>query len=132
MIGKNAGGILLMIGGALMLLAPHVSQFNIPFLPVAKQDGAWVVVIEDTEQRSKEVAIIYNAFDYWKSVESRGLKRRWYDSNSDEAAEYKTAIDKVSLPALVIQSRDGKQLYAGSLPMTVDGLDETIARVTGL
>jgi hypothetical protein len=132
MIGRVAGGILLMIGGALMLVAPHVSQFNVPFLPFAKQEGSWVVVIEDTEQRSKEVAIIYNASEYWKSIESRGLKRRWYDINSDEAAEYKTAIDKVSLPALVIQSRDGKQLYAGSLPMTVDGLDSTISRATGL
>lgn len=129
MNSRQLGSWLMVIGGLALMVAPWIDQLAIPFAgPIIKQDGAWVIMIEETEERTPELAIVFNATKYWKELETRGLRYRWYDIDSDEASKYRGG----PAPRLVIESKDGKQLHDGPMPMTIEGLDAIVRKVTGL
>jgi hypothetical protein len=129
---KIVASLLMMFGGLLML-ATVVSKFDldIPIVDV-KQAGAWVIVVEETESRSIETAKIFNAADFWKSLESRSLKWRWYDPQSPNAEQYKNDLTNIDLPAILIQTKEGKVIAKQSLPKTLDEVDAVIKKATGL
>jgi hypothetical protein len=106
-----------------------VDGCNLP-LPIVKADypDAWVVVIEETEDRKPEFSKIMVS-DFWSGLEARGLKHIPYDHESDEAKPYK---DKAkSIPWLLILASDGRVLRSQEMPKTVDELDKIVKGATG-
>lgn len=109
--------------------------------PVSK--AAWVVVVEETEQRTPAVASVLNDLAYWKSLTPRGLGWRFYDQNSPDAKAKKydqITKDKdgreVPLPRLILLDRDGKDPLTGGkpvaspLPATTAGIDALLKGVS--
>lgn len=97
---------------------PHVQQ-NHP--------GAWVIVLEETGERSKEVAAILNS-ETWAKIEERELNRRAYDDDMDEAKKY---LDGQPLPQLLFLAADGKVLKRCPVPASVEAFDKLCKEVTG-
>lgn len=103
-------------------------------IDISKTEGAWVLIIEQTEARSTEAAKLMRDLPYWQSLETRGLKWRHYDYDSDDAKPYRPLADEVGMPAVIVIGGQGelvgKVLAEFSLP-SKDGLDEKIKEATG-
>jgi len=69
-----------------------------PVIDITKTEGAWIVVVEQTEKRTLEQAKLMRDLPFWKSLESRGLKWRHYDYDADDAVEFRKLSDDVGLP----------------------------------
>lgn len=111
--------------------------FKIPIIDdadPAKTEGSWVVVVEQTEDRTPDVARILSNINYWKSFEKRGLKWRHYDYDADEAEAYRPKADEVGLPATIIVGGKGdilgKVLAAFRLPTDLEVLDTKVTKAT--
>lgn len=127
---RGIAAILAVAAMAAALLVP--ADCDMPdVLPVPKpnHEGAWVVVLERSENRPELVTEILNDATWKPSLESRGLHYRTYDDQTEDGKAYIDAVD--SLPAVVIVAKDKTVLHKGPLPATVGELDELIAEVTG-
>jgi hypothetical protein len=125
---KYLAAILMMVGGLLLLLSPLVSFDG---LLSVDGEGAWVLIIEETADRSPVVARLLADQEYWKSLESRGLRWRPYDVDSPDAEAYRGKATEVGLPALLIVAKDGTPLLAKPAPATTQGVDADVRRYTG-
>lgn len=92
---------------------------------------AWVVVIEETSQRTPEVAKVLADVAAWNAL---GVKWRFYDQDDAYAkiAGYKRTADKanVALPALLLISDKGDPITAVPLPKTVADIKAKIEEVS--
>ena len=110
-----------------------IPPFVEPKVDPAKTEGSWVVVVEQTEQRTPEVAKLLRDLPWWQSLEARGLKWRHYDYDAADAVGYRKLADDVGLPAVAIVGGagelSGKVLAKFKLP-TKDALDAKIKEAT--
>jgi hypothetical protein len=103
-----------------------------PVVDPADTEGSWVVVVEQTEQRTLEQAKLLRDTQYWQSLETRGLNWRHYDYDSADAKAYRAQADAVGMPAVVIvlgKGDVGKVLAKFPLPAK-DELDAKIKEAT--
>lgn len=72
-------------------------------------EGAWVILVEETEDRSKYIdwLLIQQDASLWQSLSDRGIKWRWYDDDSADAAKYKKDADKTGLPSILVYDKSG-------------------------
>ena len=97
----------------------------------AKGKVAWLIVIEETSQRTPETAKVLADIAGWNSL---GPKWRFYDIDDAYAktAGYKRTADKanVALPALLLISDKGDAITAVPLPKTVADVKAKIEEVS--
>lgn len=86
--------------------------------PVPSGKVAWVLVVEETAERTPEVAAVL-LDPWWKSS---GIKFRIYDKDMPEAADAVKAVGAIKLPAVVITDKAGNVLRKGELPRTIDAV----------
>ena len=125
---KYLSAILMIVGGLLLLLSPLISFDG---LVSVDGDGAWVLIVEETAERSPVTARLGGDQEYWQSLEKRGLKWRFYDVDSPDAESYRDKAKEVGLPALLIVAKDGTPLLAKPSPATTQGVDADVRRYTG-
>lgn len=132
---KQAMPLILIALGLVLAFAPVPSVLPLPIFDDAdptKTEGSWVVVIEETEDRTPEVAKVLTNDKFWAGLESRGLRYRIMDVSTDEARPYRALSDKLGIPCvLVIAVPDGTVLAEEKLPGTLDGLDAIVSKATG-
>jgi hypothetical protein len=107
-----------------------VDGCNLP-LPIVKADysGAWVVVIEETEDRTPEMSKIMVS-DFWSGLKDRELNYAPYDDDSDEAKPYLKHAKTIPW-LLILRREDGHVLRSQEMPKTVDELDRVVKGATG-
>lgn len=103
-------------------------------IDISKTEGAWVLIIEQTETRSLETAKLIRDIPYWQSIQARGLNPRPYDYDAPEVAPYRATADAIGLPAVIIIGGKGELsghvLAKFPLPSKAE-LDAKIKEVTG-
>lgn len=110
-----------------------IPPFVEPLVDPAKTEGSWVVVVEQTEQRTPEQAKLMRDTAWWLSLEKRGLWHRPYDYDSPDAVPYRKLADEVGMPMVLIilgKGDVGKVLGKDKLT-TKEALDAKIKKVTG-
>ena len=127
-MGKYFAAALMIVGGLLLLLAPMLPQDG--FLAV-DAEGAWVVIVEESSERSPVTARLLGDQEYWQGLEKRGLNWRIYDVDLPEAQTYRAKAEEAGLPALLIVAKDGTPLLAKPAPATTQGIDADVRRYTG-
>ena len=117
----------------LLLLSSGKGGGIVPIRPVDPLTGAWVVVVEETSQRTPEITKVVTDAAFWQSVRDRGLNWIIFDKDQPEAAGQVKALSG-KLPGLVIQTpgQQSKVLYAGELPKTKEEINALIRRHAGL
>ena len=103
----------------------------------AKLANAYVLIIEESSERTPQVARLLGNSAYFDSLGSRKITWRVYDKDSPDAKSYVEAAEKVGLPAILILTKVGNEekgtlVAAKSSPPTTELLDEWIRKVTGL
>lgn len=91
--------------------------------PVPVVDTAWLVVLEESSERTPDAAAVIRA------LPSLGFAFRVYDDDSADAAGYLDAANGVSRPTLLVLDKNGNLLRAVGLPDTVDGLKRLVGEV---
>ena len=124
--------VVLILGG---VAAPHLPRpdIDVPFVSPQTYPGAEVIVVTDLTngEPSVEVALILGADKYQTGLEARGLG--WRELQAGQLSpSLKAIVDKSGTPALVIVSKEGKLLYSGKLPDSVESLDRCVKETTGL
>lgn len=128
---KVAPALLMVIGGLVLLVAPWIDSIPMVTPAPVNIEGAWVVVVEETAERSPAVARIQSEASYWQGLEKRGLKWRFYDVDSPDAASYAKPAKEAGIPAVVIADPEGKLLAAKPIPATTEGIDALVREATG-
>lgn len=101
-------------------LPPDVIVVPVDPTPTPITGVAWVIVIEETAERTPEIAAIH-ADPFWATVKSR-----WYDGDSPDAASAVKATSGIKRPCLLLIDAKGKKLFAGPLPETVAAIKARI------
>lgn len=89
----------------------------------------WLIVIEETSERTPDAAKVLGDAAYWLAVRARGHKYRFYDKDSKEAKDlkYVAKVAGVGLPALLVLDAAGDVVGTpGPLPKTTAGIDALI------
>lgn len=83
--------------------------------PVA---AAWVIVVEQTEQRTPAVAAVLSDVAMWKRIEAKGVKWRVYDADSPDAKakRYDAVAAPIGLPCVILLDATGAVVGAYKLP----------------
>jgi len=87
----------------------------------------WLIVVEETGERTPETAAVLGDAAYWLALRAKGHKFRFYDRDSADAKRLgyvKAAGD--ALPALVVLDATGAVVKAVKLPATTAGVDAMI------
>ncbi len=120
--------ILLAIAGAGLLLSG--SGLELPSWSfVAKDPSAWFVILEESDDRDLDLAVLLQNKSWRDSLVERKVNFRVYDDDQPEAASYAKAINE--RPAYHIVSLTGKVLKKGIAPKTAKQADALIAEVIG-
>lgn len=93
--------------------------------------GSWVVFVEESSERTAEMAKIIGDADYWQTYVSRDLKWRVYDDDSPDAASYLDVANSVGIPAMIVLSPEGKVLSKTKVPASTTAIDMIVKEVTG-
>lgn len=119
----------LAIAGVLFVIEP--SGCKLPVVPIVSKvyPDAWVVIIEESSERTKEAALILQDWTWRQSLEERGINFRTYDDDQKEAEGYKKL--NLSLPAIVFILPDGQVVKTAKLPKDKKGVENLILEVTG-
>lgn len=138
---NRAAAVVLLVVGLVVAFGPRGCESDGWTLPIPtptpddrvdpdKTAGSWVLIFEETANRSPEAAAVIRAADVWaKTLEGRGLKYRRYDV--DQADQYRPFFSRLELPAVVIIDAGGTVLDSGPLPESVDQLDTMTREATG-
>jgi hypothetical protein len=120
--------VLLAIAGAGLLLSG--SGLELPSWSfVAKDPSAWFVILEESDDRDLDLAVLLQNKPWRDSLVERQVNFRVYDDDQPEAASYAKAIDE--RPAYLFVSLTGKVLKKGIAPKTAKQADALIAEVIG-
>lgn len=107
------------------------SGFELPsFSVVAKDPSAWFVILEESEQRDIDLAILLQNKPWRDSLTERKINFRVFDDDQPEAESYAKVIDE--RPAYLFVSLTGKVLKKGTAPKSVKQADKLISEVMGL
>lgn len=91
----------------------------------------FAVVVEESGQRTADVAKVLGDLVYWKSVEAKGVRFMFYDKDAQwpKQSGYLDAIQRsnLQLPALLLLSKDGDLVSIGQLPKTTKDVDAKLA-----
>ena len=101
--------------------------------PVVKADKVWLIVVEETSQRTPTTSKVLGNSDFWLSVVTRGHSFRHWDVDSAEAkaSGYGDHARKVGLPALfIVDKATDKTLKVVPLPSSVSGIEQEMKGVT--
>jgi len=121
--------ILLALAGAGLIASG--SGFEFPsFSVVAKDPTAWFVILEESEQRDIDLAILLQNKPWRDSLTERKINFRVFDDDQPEAESYAKAIEE--RPAYLFISLTGKVLKKGTAPKSVKQADKLISEVMGL
>lgn len=98
----------------------------------------WVVVVEETSQRTPAITAVLGDLNYWRTLTARGLSWRFYDKDSPDAKAkgYDAIGAKAGLPCLIFLDAQGKNPATGGepvgipLPKTTGGVDAALKAVT--
>lgn len=127
-------GLFMPMGEGGWKLPIPVPPFVEPTVDPAKTEGSWVVVVEQTEQRTPEQASLMRDTVFWDGLKVRGLKFRHYDYDSSDAVGYRPLADSVGMPAVAIVGGQGELLgkVLAKFPLSSrDALNAKIKEVTG-
>lgn len=130
--GRALWPALCLVGGGLILaIAPWVDRLSPSVDPFDSTpiEGAWVLVVEETGDRSPAVARIAAEGEYWRGLEARGVQWRFYDVDSVNAKSYAEPAKRAGLPALLILGPQGKVLQAAKLPESTEAIDALVKKV---
>ena len=97
--------------------------------PQPVTDVKWCIVVEETSQRTADTAKVLGDLAYWKGLEARGVKYRFYDKDSPEAKQNKYVefqAEAGGLPFVLLLDSTGKKLDVFKLPVTTAELDAKI------
>lgn len=111
--------------------------------PAPKQVIAWVVVVEETQQRTADTAKVLGDLAYWQSLAKRdpAISFRHYDKDSPDAKlrNFDTFGAEVGLPAVLflaadgkvikVTGADGKEKVGFKLPKTTTEISDKIKEV---
>lgn len=119
----------LAVAGVLFVIEP--SGCKLPVVPIVSKvyPDAWVVIIEESSERTKEAALILQDWNWRQSLEERGINLRVYDDDQKEAEGYRKL--NLPLPAVVFILPDGKVVKATKMPTTKKDVESLIHEVTG-
>ena len=97
----------------------------------ATQAGQLVqLIVDEVEgQRTADTAKVLGDLAYWKGLEARGVKYRFYDKDSPEAKQNKYVefqAEAGGLPFVLLLDSTGKKLDVFKLPVTTAELDAKI------
>lgn len=101
-----------------------------PGPPPVVIDGAIVLIVEESADRTPETAKLLADATFWASVTARGMRWRVYDVDSPAAAAIAPRVKDI-LPALIVTDSAGKVLYVDHLPATAAAVDAAIKGATG-
>lgn len=90
-------------------------------------------IVEDSQNRSPDTAILLNALAGWNGLHDSGHEYRLYDIATKEPSGIE-AIGKLNglAPAIIVQNKDtGAVVYKGALPVTFADLQALVGRLTG-
>jgi hypothetical protein len=110
-----------------------VPPFVEPIVDPAKTEGSWVVVVEESEDRTPAIAKVLGDTNWWRSLEQRGLKWRHYDDDAAEAKPYLKIASEVGTPAVIVIGGQGElqsKVLAKFTLGTKEELDAKIKEVT--
>lgn len=101
--------------------------------PTPINASVWMIVVEETSERTALTAKVLGDLAYWNSIKTRGSNWRFYDKDSPDAIakKYPTMVSGATLPALLILSADGEKIKAVPLPKTTTEVDTLFREVTG-
>jgi hypothetical protein len=102
--------------------------------PEPNSDAKWIVVVEETNERSVETAKLMNNLKFWESLKTRGLQYRFYDDDSPDAASYRGYAVTTGFPSVLILDSKGTVLYMSKLPSgskAEDEISRTVKEVSG-
>ncbi len=101
--------------------------------PAPTASNTWLVVVDDTANRTVATGRVLGDLAFWHSLEGIGQHWHVFDKGEAEVATkgYAAAAAKVGLPALLVVSPDGKLLRAVKLPDTTDAVRALVKEVTG-
>lgn len=92
-------------------------------------DSLWVIVIEESGQRTADTAKVIGD-EAWKAgLLTRGHKYRLYDQDSPGGQKYGVAVKE--RPGLLLLDKDGDWHFAGPLPKTTAEIDILIKKAGG-
>lgn len=89
---------------------------------------AWLVVVEETAQRTPATAKVLGDLAYWQGLKARGVEWRHYDKDAPEAKSrnYSQFADESGLPSLLLLTKTGERLKVVRLPATTAGIDSLL------
>lgn len=137
--GQEPARVVVAVGDAQPGPGPSPGPDPPPVPPGPKADKLWLVVIEETGERTPAVAKVLNDGGYWSGIIMRGHKNRFYDKDSAEAksrgyvalvASPQNGLPPVGVPALIlIDQATGKPLKVMRLPADTAGVDAAMKEV---
>lgn len=119
--------LLLLAGGYFLAAGSGVSLPSFSF--VAKDPDAWLVILEESDSRDIDLAILLQNQPWRQSLIERKVNFRVLDDDQSEAASYVAVIEE--RPAYLFVSQTGRVLKKGSSPKTVKAANQLIAEVIG-
>ena len=119
----------------LIVIGRVLSERGIDVLPTptpSPKPGSWVVLVEETAERTSDVTKFMADGAWFETLKSRQLKFRAYDDDQPEAASYVPVAEAAGIPAVVVVSPEGKVLSSFAFPAEREVLDRRIKEATGL
>lgn len=91
----------------------------------APVSASWVIVVEETTQRTPATSAVLSDLAMWRRIEAKGVKWRLYDKDSADAKakQYDQFAAPVGLPAVLLLDAGGKVVKAVKLPATAGELE---------
>lgn len=102
-----------------------------PPTPPVVIEGAMVLVVEESAERTPATAKLLADAAYWQTIVDRGMRWRVYDIDSPTAAGLRTQLGQTPLPALIIVDKAMKVLAVHQLPADKAAIDKAIKDSTG-
>ncbi len=93
--------------------------------PAPKQPVAWVVVVEESGERTADAAKVLGDLAYWQGLKAKGIDWRFYDKDSADAKRRNldAFAAEVGMPAVLFLAADGKKVNGFKLPKAVGDID---------
>ncbi len=131
------GPLLMILGGIIGIASQSSGGWTLP-IPIidntvdpAKTVGSWVVVVEETSERTPAISKVLTNEPWWSGLAGRGLKKRLLDKGSPDAKPYAAMVEKHGLPVYMVLNPTGTVLAEGKLPATLDELNTAVKKATG-
>lgn len=126
----NAAAVLLLVILAWRAFGGSLPIPDIAPRPVNPRPGSWVVIVEESEERSPEVAKLIADATWLDGIRARQAKFRVYDDDQAEAASFVRAAG-ATRPAVLIVAPDGT-LLGVSGDVTRPAIDALLKSKAGL